>query len=215
MRSAVAPAAVPPRARRAEGLVIGTRLNPDLFALAHHKAVEEFDLGAPAFLHILAHRGTLRGGGALAVLETLRVKSTHRRFVALASRGSESVAAAVFFQFGKGALYKFGASDELLPLCEERGIGVIAGGVFNSGILAGGTTFDYEAAPPEVVARVEYLRDVCARHDVPLRAAAVQFPLRHPAVRTVLVGCRSPEEVEEDVHLSQLELPEPLWGELA
>jgi len=107
------------------------------------------------------------------------------------------------------------AAEELLPLCEERGISVITGGVFNSGVLAGGDTFNYEAAPPDVLARVESLRETCAHWDVPLPAAAVQFPLRHPAVVSVLVGCRTPDEVEEDVRLSQLELPLALWSELA
>jgi D-threo-aldose 1-dehydrogenase len=106
------------------------------------------------------------------------------------------------------------AADELLPLCEERGIAVIIGGVFNSGVLAGGDTFDYESAPPEVVARVGRLRETCARHGVPLPAAAVQFPLRHPAVATVLIGCRTPEEVAEDVRLANLDVPDALWEEL-
>jgi D-threo-aldose 1-dehydrogenase len=107
------------------------------------------------------------------------------------------------------------AADELLPLCEELGIAVIAGGVFNSGVLAGGDTFDYEPAPPEVLARVERLREMCERHGVPLAAAAVQFPLRHPAVATVLVGCRTQEEVAENVRLSNLDVPDALWDELA
>jgi D-threo-aldose 1-dehydrogenase len=107
------------------------------------------------------------------------------------------------------------AEAELLPLCEEAGIAVIAAGVFNSGVLAGGATFDYEEAPPEIVGRVERLRATCARHGVPLPAAAMQFPLRHPAVATVLVGCRTPDEVAEDVRLAGLRLPEELWSELA
>lgn len=106
------------------------------------------------------------------------------------------------------------AAAELLPLCEERGIAVIAGGVFNSGILAGGGTFDYQSAGPDVVARVEHLRSVCGRFDVPLAAAAVQFPRRHPAVSSVLIGCRSTAELEEDVRLLELELPAELWERL-
>jgi D-threo-aldose 1-dehydrogenase len=107
------------------------------------------------------------------------------------------------------------AEAELLPLCEESGIAVIAGGVFNSGVIAGGSTFDYQAAPPEIVARVQRLREICARHDVPLAAAAVQFPLRHPAVVTVLVGCRTPDEVAEDVRLAEVDVPDELWSDLA
>jgi D-threo-aldose 1-dehydrogenase len=107
------------------------------------------------------------------------------------------------------------AADELLPLCEERGISVIAGGVFNSGVLVGGDTFDYGEVPAEMRTRVESLHETCARWNVPMTAVAVQFPLRHPAVGSVLVGCRTPQEVEEDVRLFQLELPQALWDELA
>jgi D-threo-aldose 1-dehydrogenase len=120
-----------------------------------------------------------------------------------------------FLVAGRWTVLDRSAGDELLPLCIDRGIGVIAGGVFNSGVLAGGDTFDYSAAPPDVFARVAALRATCARHDVPLAAAAVQFPSRHPAVERVIVGCRSPEEIEEDVHLSELEIPTALWEELA
>jgi D-threo-aldose 1-dehydrogenase len=107
------------------------------------------------------------------------------------------------------------AEAELLPLCEESGIAVIAGGVFNSGVIAGGSTFDYQAASPEIVARVQRLRELCALHGVPLAAAAVQFPLRHPAVVTVLIGCRTPAEVAEDVRLAEMDVPDELWSELA
>jgi len=119
-----------------------------------------------------------------------------------------------FLVAGRWTVLDRSAGDELLPLCAERGIDVIAGGVFNSGVLAGGDTFDYAAAPPDVVARVEQLRATCARYDVPLEAAAVQFPARQPTVTRVLVGCRSPEEVAEDVRLADLELPDALWQEL-
>ena len=91
---------------------------------------------------------------------------------------------------------------------------MIAAGVFNSGVLAGGNTFDYELAGPEVLASVQRLREACARHGVPLPAAAIQYPLRHPAVACVLVGCRSAREVEEDASLFERELPAALWDEL-
>ena len=119
-----------------------------------------------------------------------------------------------FLVAGRYTVLDRSAGAELLPLCEERGIAVIAGGVFNSGVLAGGDTFDYESASAAVVDRVAELRATCARHGVPLAAAAVQFPARHPAVASVLVGCRTPEEVAEDVRLSELALPDALWDEL-
>ena len=116
-----------------------------------------------------------------------------------------------FLVAGRWTVLDRAAGAELLSLCEERGIAVIAGGVFNSGVLAGGDAFDYERAPPEVVTRVEELEDTCLRHGVPLKAAAVQFPLKHPAVASVLVGCRTPDEVEENVRLAELDIPSTLW----
>jgi D-threo-aldose 1-dehydrogenase len=119
-----------------------------------------------------------------------------------------------FLLAGRYTLLDRSGAGELLPLCEERGIDVIAAGVFNSGILAGGDTFDYRRAPAEIVARAQRLRDICARWDVPVEAAAIQFPLRHPAVACALVGCRSSAEVDEDVRLFELDLPDGLWQEL-
>lgn len=115
---------------------------------------------------------------------------------------------------GRYTLLDRGAADELLPLCLARGVPVVAAGVFNSGVLAGGATFDYAPAPPDVLARRDALAAACARHGVPLAAAALQFPLRHPAVVSVLVGARSPAELEEDARLLGLTLPDALWSEL-
>src|SRR6266480_2755138 len=85
-----------------------------------------------------------------------------------------------FLVAGRYSLLDRSAADELLPLCEERGIAVIAGGVFNSGVLADGDTYDYSPAPPAVLERATELRAICARRDVPLAAAALQFASRHP-----------------------------------
>jgi D-threo-aldose 1-dehydrogenase len=115
---------------------------------------------------------------------------------------------------GRHTLLDRSAVDEFLPLCLERGVSVIAGGVFNSGVLAEGATFDYAPAGRDVLERVEALRAVCERHGVPLKAAALQFPLRHPAVTTVLTGVRSVAELEENVRLFALDLPADLWAEL-
>jgi D-threo-aldose 1-dehydrogenase len=106
---------------------------------------------------------------------------------------------------------------ELLPLCEERGVAVIAGGVFNSGVLADpreGATFDYAPAPPEVLERARRLHAICAHHGVPPAAAALRFPLAHPAVATVLTGARSAAELRGNVALLDVPVPEALWAEL-
>jgi D-threo-aldose 1-dehydrogenase len=160
-------------------------------------------------------------GGAFRALQRLRDEGVVRAIgvgmnrTAVLARFAREVDPDCVLVAGRYTVLDRTATEELLPICEERGIDVIAGGVFNSGVLAGGTTFDYATAPPDVVARVEQLREICARHGVPLQAAAVQFPLRHPAVAAVVVGCSTPEEVEEDVHLSTVEVPEALWNEIA
>lgn len=115
---------------------------------------------------------------------------------------------------GRYTLLDRSAADELLPECEQRGVGILAAGVFNSGILAGGTTYDYEPAPPELLDRARALASLCDRHDVPLAAAALAFPLRHPAVTCVLVGARSAEELAANVSAFERPLPEALWEEL-
>jgi len=106
---------------------------------------------------------------------------------------------------------------ELLPLCQEKKIAIIAGGVYNSGILANprpGATFNYVPAPPDLIEKAQRLEAVCFRHRVPLKAAAIQFPLGHPAVAAVVTGSRSVAEVEENVRMFRHTIPAALWEEL-
>ena len=119
-----------------------------------------------------------------------------------------------FLVAGRYTLLDRSALPELLPLCVERDIAVIAAGVFNSGILAGGTTFDYRPAPPELLARAAELGEICAPYGVPLAAAALQFPLRHPAVASVLLGPRSPAQLAQSLDLLDVRIPVELWDEL-
>ena len=118
---------------------------------------------------------------------------------------------------GRYTLLDFEAHDELFPACLERGTAVVAGGVFNSGILADprpGATFNYIPAPDELVARAQRIQEHCERHAVALTTAAVQFVAAHPAVTTVLVGARSPDEVEGAVGATQATIPDALWDDL-
>jgi len=118
---------------------------------------------------------------------------------------------------GRYTLLDDSAAGTLFPLCLRRGVTVLAGGVFNSGILAGaghGATYDYAPAPPAVAARARRMRDACARHGVPLAAAALRFTLRHPAVTAAVVGARTPEEVTSDVSYLSAHIPDALWAEL-
>lgn len=119
---------------------------------------------------------------------------------------------------GRYTLLDRSADSELLPLCLERNVQVIAGGVFNSGLLADpeiNHTFDYVEAPPEIVERALELARRCRTHDVSLAAAAVQFVLRHPAITSVVFGVRSRHEIEADVAASTMNIPDALWDELA
>ncbi len=118
---------------------------------------------------------------------------------------------------GRYTLLDQSGLDELLPLCADRGVSVIAGAVYNSGLLADprpGATYDYVPAPAATLARALAIRDVCARHGVPLRAAALQFPFGHPAVASVLVGARSADEVRDAVDMFSVDIPGRVWRDL-
>ncbi|MEV5752808.1 aldo/keto reductase [Actinoallomurus sp. NPDC052308] len=118
---------------------------------------------------------------------------------------------------GRYTLLDQSGMDELLPMCARRATSVVAGGVFNSGVLIDpepGTTFDYVPASPEVIDRARRIRGICDRHGVPLAAAAVQFPLAHPQVCSVLLGPRSLGELDMDLGLLSVDIPAALWADL-
>ncbi|NUP62001.1 MAG: aldo/keto reductase [Nonomuraea sp.] len=105
----------------------------------------------------------------------------------------------------------------LLEECAERGVRVLAAGVFNSGVLATATpsgTYDYAPAPAPVLDRAARIAKICERHGVPLPQAAMAFPLRHPAVASIVLGARAPEEVLANAALWSRPVPEDLWREL-
>jgi D-threo-aldose 1-dehydrogenase len=107
---------------------------------------------------------------------------------------------------------------EDIELCRSRGVGIIVGAVFNSGLLANGpvqgATFNYQPAPPELLERTARLAAVCERHEVPLRAAAMQFPLAHPTVKAVLSGPCSADEARESLRVYDFPIPGALWEDL-
>jgi D-threo-aldose 1-dehydrogenase len=108
--------------------------------------------------------------------------------------------------------------DAEFPTIQERGIGVVIGAVFASGILATGpipgATYGYAAASPEITQRTARIAAVCERHGVPLSAAALQFPLGHPAVAAVIPGAFKPEHVTRNVATFRHAIPADLWAEL-
>ncbi|MEZ0108454.1 D-threo-aldose 1-dehydrogenase [Catenulispora sp. EB89] len=109
------------------------------------------------------------------------------------------------------------SGTELLDRAAAHGVDIVIGGAFNSGLLVDpkpSSTYDYAAVPPEILAEALRLKDICERNGVPLRAAALQFPLRHPAVRSVLIGARSPQEVRDCVEMARVPIPDALWAEV-
>jgi len=123
-----------------------------------------------------------------------------------------------FLLAGRYTLLEQESLRELLPLCTEREVRIIIGGPYNSGILATGAiegaTYNYAAAPEPLLERVRGIEAVCARHDVPLQAAALQFPFGHSAVATVIPGARTVAEVEGNVGFLQHAISADFWAEL-
>jgi D-threo-aldose 1-dehydrogenase len=119
---------------------------------------------------------------------------------------------------GRYTLLEQGALDEFLPLCSQKNIGVLAGGTFNSGILASGpragSKYNYAEAPAAVRERVTRLGEVCRAHAVPLAAAAIQFPLGHPQVSSIVIGAVSPQEIQQNFELMSVPIPAALWADL-
>ena len=120
---------------------------------------------------------------------------------------------------GRYTLLDRSAADDLLPLALERGVGVVAAAIYNSGLLSRAVVpddahYDYQPAPRELVERARAMAAVCERHGVTLPDAAVQFALRHPAVVSVVVGTRTAEQVVSSVQRYEAVIPDAVWDEL-
>lgn len=119
---------------------------------------------------------------------------------------------------GRYTLLEQGALDELLPLCEQKKMSILLAAPLNSGILAlgarEGATYDYKAPPPAVLDKVGRLEAVCRRHGVELSAAALQFPLAHPRIASVVAGAIKPAEVSQNIARMAAPIPADLWREL-
>jgi D-threo-aldose 1-dehydrogenase len=166
----------------------------------------------------------LTGGGGLKALEELRAAGVIGGF----GMGVNEIEACLevmaharldaILLAGRYTLLEQAPLDALFPACEAAGTAIVIGGPFNSGILAvgskGGATFNYEAAPRAVVERVAALEAVCAAQGVPLPAAALQFPLAHPLVASVIPGLDSPARVEQALAWYHTPIPPALWAAL-
>src|SRR4030088_3591042 len=119
---------------------------------------------------------------------------------------------------GRYSLLEQPALAQFLPLAQAQGIAVLLGGVFNSGILAigavAGAKYNYQNAPPEILAKVARIERVCAAHGVALPTAALHFALGHPAVASLVLGAQTPQEVEANVAALSSVVPAALWTDL-
>jgi D-threo-aldose 1-dehydrogenase len=173
---------------------------------ARQERVAEFMAGGYKAMIELRDQGAVRAIGA-GINETAACQD-------LAQRGDFDC----FLLAGRYTLLEQAPLDALLPLCERRGIALIIGGAYNTGILATGAVegayFQYAPAPPEIMERVRRIEAVCARHGVRLPTAALQFPLGHPAVATVIPGTRAPAEVTQNLEIFAPEIPADFWAEM-
>jgi D-threo-aldose 1-dehydrogenase len=158
--------------------------------------------GAARALTELRDAGVIRGWG-------LGVNLTQPCELALQESDPD-----VFLLAGRYSLLDQSAADTFFPACMERGVHVVIGGPFNSGLLAGGAHFQYQQAPPALVQKRDRIAEVCRRHGVDLRAAALQFCAAHPVVSCVIPGAKDPQKVLDNARLMQASIPPALWAEL-
>jgi D-threo-aldose 1-dehydrogenase len=162
--------------------------------------------------------------GAYRALETLRAAGAVRAIgvgvneAQMCERFARAGDFDTMLLAGRYSLLEQPALASFMPLALEKGIGLMLGGVFNSGILATGPVpgarYNYNPAPPDILARVAAIEAVCTRHGVPLRRAALQFPLGHAAVASLVMGAVAPAEVADQIAELSQPVPAALWAEL-
>jgi D-threo-aldose 1-dehydrogenase len=125
-----------------------------------------------------------------------------------------------FLLANRYTLLEQGGLHDFLPACQAAGTSILAAGIYNSGILATGTRkggklhYDYGPPPQHIIRKVQKLEDICDKFDVPLIAAALQFPLAHPVVSCVIPGLSSAKRIVQTMELYQLEIPADFWAAL-
>jgi len=168
--------------------------------------VDDFMRGGYKAMIELRDQGVVRAiGGGVNEWEVCQI---------LAERGDFDL----FLLAGRYTLLEQEALESLLPMCEARGIGIVIGGPYNSGILASGPKpgafYNYDLAPEPILEKVRKIEAVCQSHDVPLVEAAFQFPLMHPSVVAVIPGGQSVAQMQSNLAVAQASVPAALWADL-
>ncbi len=231
------PIAPPPPGAERHGFVDGDPFEPH-FDYSHDGVLQSFDdscrrLGRERIDILLAHDlGAATHGTDAAMHLRAFLDGGYRAMAALKAQGRVraiglgvnewQVCAEVLnhadldvvLLAGRYTLLEQAPLDHFLPLCAARGVGIIVGGPYNSGVLTGGAHYDYAAVPAGIAARVRALEAVCAAHGVPLATAALQFPLAHPDVACVIPGMASAAEVEGNLARFAAAIPQALWDDL-
>jgi len=172
------------------------------------------------------HIQALTKGGGLKALERLRSEGVVDGFgigvneVPICLEIMEATHLDVILLAGRYTLLEQHPLKDLLPRCAQAGTKVVVGGPYNSGVLATGTRsgaaayYDYAPASADILAKVAAIEGVCERHAVPLAAAALQFPIAHPVVSSVIPGLGSADRIRETIALTEHTIPDEFWSEL-
>jgi D-threo-aldose 1-dehydrogenase len=210
-----------------DGVMTSWETSKQRLGLAHIDILYVHDIGR--LTHGERHEMTFRqltDGGGFRALEQLRAGGEILAFGIGVNESAVCLEAMrhahldVILLAGRYTLLEQDALDALLPACERAGTSIVVGGPYNSGILATGTRqggalhYDYGIAPQTVVDRVRRIEAHCEEHGVPLAAAALQFPLAHPQVASVIPGLGSPRHIERTVALYKSNVPDALWHAL-
>jgi D-threo-aldose 1-dehydrogenase len=210
-----------------EGVMTSWEASKHRLGLAHIDVLYVHDIGS--LTHGERHETTfhqLTDGGGFRALQQLRAAGEILAFgigvneIEICLEAMKRAHLDVILLAGRYTLLEQNALDMLLPACERAGTSIVVGGPYNSGILATGTRqggalhYDYAIAPPTVVDRVRRLEAHCEQHGVPLAAAALQFPLAHPQVVSVIPGLGSPRHIERTLALFKTNIPNELWRAL-
>jgi D-threo-aldose 1-dehydrogenase len=174
----------------------------DTHGPAWREHVETAMQGAAPVLTRLREEGVIRAWGFGVNLETPCLLAL------------EQADPDIFLLAGRYTLLRHTALEKLFPACAARGVKVMVGGPYNSGLLAGGTTFDYQDAPAEMVRKARTIAGICAEFGVDVKAAALQFCAAHPVVAAIIPGARNPEEVIQNAALMHAPIPAALWTRL-